>query len=861
MRRAAMNGPLRRLLSDRGMSLVELMVAVSILSIGLLAFTGSFQYISKAIYVSRARTLATNLAQEKVENLKNFSYYKLLLTTSFETNNDFSPALVYDDTNYPPEEILIGGITFKRAVLVSFGVENNNVITTVSPNYPDTGLKVLRCYVMWKSGTEWKHVSLDNLYENPNVTPLNTSITGEVDDGGGADVPGAVVQVVENVDWSATGDASGDYTIQVHAGNYSVRASSSGYYPQTITNVNVTTSAAATVNFALTPIGSGTISGIAWFNDHLVISQIVSASNTARGGLGAYVDVEYVELFNPTTFNINIGQGVSKQVKVDYRGENGLGSDASDATFNLQYISTFVAPGHYYLIASTGSFYILGQLHYADATYGTANANHIRQNDAGCFRILRADNTVIDAVAWCDDTGGCQVPAGCAETTPIPDSAVNDGLVTGHQFVRVSSPLLTSNVYGRAYDSGNNVRDFLYASPGGFSGTIAYEPKNTADGFHPVLAGKPAVGAYVAADDLLGPTTQAFTAYVSSLSFQLPYAQFNLKGVSTGTWTVVIASGSYAMGISSVVVTQGAVTPVLNAATDPAQPVAGHAAVHLSSAAAGYVTGSVTNLAGNPLPGIPVLAAGTLKTTAANGRYFAQVSTGPITVIANPANANPAYIESVAQPTVAFGQIVTQNFTLTQGGVLRGHVTTDGNSVLPNVEVSASISGLQYGVGTSDTSGVFYIKNLGTGTYTVAPALDPMESSSPASVVATVTSTGTVDIGTFTITGAMGLLTGKVYNNGELVTSGALILASPAALSVPPTQIVASSSPAQTVIYAASSRADGTYEMDVRGSAAPYYVTAYLPEVNATGATVMTKSYTGVTVTADATTTRDINFP
>src|SRR5438067_160600 len=44
-----------------GTTLIELMVAVAIISIAILGFVGAFKYISKSLHVSRTRTLAANL--------------------------------------------------------------------------------------------------------------------------------------------------------------------------------------------------------------------------------------------------------------------------------------------------------------------------------------------------------------------------------------------------------------------------------------------------------------------------------------------------------------------------------------------------------------------------------------------------------------------------------------------------------------------------------------------------------------------------------------------------------------------------------------------------------------------------------
>src|SRR4051812_34085663 len=101
-----------------GVTLVELMITVAILSIGVLAGMASFKYVTLSIQNSKTRTLGNNLAQEQIEKLKNLSYYTLLITTSVYSDTRFSPALDYDTGNYPPATIVEGGIVYTRATRV-----------------------------------------------------------------------------------------------------------------------------------------------------------------------------------------------------------------------------------------------------------------------------------------------------------------------------------------------------------------------------------------------------------------------------------------------------------------------------------------------------------------------------------------------------------------------------------------------------------------------------------------------------------------------------------------------------------------------------------------------------------------------
>src|SRR5438105_15492637 len=116
-----------------GLTLIELMVTVAIISIGILAMVASFRYISTSSQFSKGKTLANNLVMEQIEKLKNLQYYSLLVTTSIYSDNRFSPPLAYDAANYPYRTpILQGGISFTRATRVDFAYQSGTSITTAA---------------------------------------------------------------------------------------------------------------------------------------------------------------------------------------------------------------------------------------------------------------------------------------------------------------------------------------------------------------------------------------------------------------------------------------------------------------------------------------------------------------------------------------------------------------------------------------------------------------------------------------------------------------------------------------------------------------------------------------------------------
>lgn len=703
------------------MSLVEVLVAMTILSIGVLGFVGSFSYISKAIRVSRAGTLATNLAQEKIENLKNEPYYKLALTTVTTASPNFFPVIYYDNLNYGLETIRIGGITFERGVLVSMAQVADGSITSVGYNYPDTGMKMLTVYVMWQQGTNWKYVSLENVYENPVVDPLTAQVSGTVKDGGGTGIAGALVRIVENADWSDTTGAGGTYGFSAQPGTYALRASSVGYYDTLVTEVSLSSTNIETLNFTLTEIATGTITGRAWSNPNLLIAGFALSTTTIIAD-GATLEVEFIQLFNPTTYAINIGNDVDgSSTKIKYwRETTGSGSDNGDMLVGGgydNYVASYVPAGRYYLIANTSFFWLNDRYIHADGHYP---GKKMKLTDGGSIELLRvADDYTWDVVGWRDLAGTQQKWEGTQISNPTssggkPAQCSLDGMGAGWSYMRISSPASVNDGYAPAYDSGDNEADFLSTAEACqvVSPMPLFGVRNTSDAAPTIIAGVPMFDAYVTADDLMGPATNALRTPVSegilgtTVTLTSEVAYFSLAGVSTGTWNVVIASGAYSATISEVEIVQNVSTGIPNGVTEPSWALENYAEVNLTTQSVnGYVAGTIRDISGAPISGIKILAGGESKTTGVNGRYFVSVGTGSLYLTANPNNLDTRFVESVENAVVETGELTTVNFTLTEGGVISGFVSSDGTSILPNVQVAATKSGAQYGLATSDDSG------------------------------------------------------------------------------------------------------------------------------------------------------------
>lgn len=299
--------------SSRGFSLVELMVGVVILTVAFVSLSGLFRSISKSILVNKTKTIATNLAQEKIESLKNMSYFRLLVTTTSITDPNFG-GMIYDmgttQSYYPEETLTVGGSVFKRRVLVEFVKQFGEDLIPQPWTGNDTGLKKISVYVVWEEEGYWKKVELNNLKNNPNRADLDFTFNGTVSmEASGSPIYNATVETLQNPAYFSRTDINGRYSFKVQPGTYTLKASATGYFMSVSTNysVGVGMSGAASHDFDLTKMAQGSVKGEAYIQDHLIITQIVASTDTATD-INAY---EWVELFNPTPDDILIARRVS----------------------------------------------------------------------------------------------------------------------------------------------------------------------------------------------------------------------------------------------------------------------------------------------------------------------------------------------------------------------------------------------------------------------------------------------------------------------------------------------------------------------------------------------------------------------
>jgi len=796
-----------------GVTLIELLIACAIVGIGILAFMSTFRYVTTSIQISKGKSLANNLVTEQIEKLKNLQYYSLLVTTSTYSDNRFTPPLLYDNGSYPAQAIIQGGISFTRGTRIDFAYQYGNTITTAAWTSDDTGLKLITVYVMWQDNFGLRYQAVQNLMANPAANPLNSTFKGTVNDTNGNHLVGAVVKTIDNPNYYAITDASGNYQFKVASGTYTLNCANQGYFSSDRTGT-ASVGTPTTINFNLAIMSTGTVNGHAYIDSHIVVSQVVASTDTGGG-------TEYVELYNPTTSAVTIGSGGTPSVNLYiFDRSNTTQPTGPLSPVPLTYVNSSIPSHGYYLIANATTVHVLNQTIQADAYYTgiTAPTHLIAQAEAGGLGVADLTPNKIDSLSWSKTGSGHNCPATPLEGSCIPNAS---GLQPGEQLVRYSDPASLTVTNGRAYDTDNNSVDIDDI------GVMTVVPGNSLTTPQNPTTGTPAAGAYVTCNDPLSSASQCdSTGY------------FTIPGIATGTWTLAFSSSTYYLEEGNVQMTPNLSTGVPNGSTTPAWP-----AINLSNAlindttAYAFISGVVTDINNNPIPNLQVLAGGKTVNTNSSGRYFVSTSTGDVLIVANNGNQNKAY---ASQSNVILGTIagaIYDNpppnpsytwFTLSTAGTLVGYFQTGSSTALPGQTAVALQGGNQVAQAVSDNSGHFYLANLSTGTYTITPSLDPASSVSPTSTVVTLTSTGTAtSVSTFTVTNGLALISGQVLKSTNPITTGVLILASTTTLTggsttPPPTMNGGLGTLCNPCYYGVSSDATGEYTLYVRSSASSY---------------------------------------
>lgn len=842
-----------RLKQFSGVTLVELMVMSVIASLVALTVIQGFSGISRGIIASRFKSLATQLANQKMQSLKSTSYYRLRVSsqTIVPSNlGSLTPSVRSDEINYPHTTDVVNGMLFFNHTVVERVQKNDSTeaLEVKSWNSPDTGLKQVTVNVVWQERGSWNRIQLTNLLENPYRFAANGDFVGSVTDANTmAPLSDVSISVAQDSSLNTRTDIGGAYRVGTSAGSYNLQAIKQGYFPKTSpTKVISSTTPQVTVDFALTPMSSGTIVGSVWQNDHLVISRICGAK------MDGPVSQEYVEIFNPTTWTWT----VDGQVGLTFQGQ----SPPSHAIeINYAVGGSSIVPGGFYLFASTPTLNINGTLVNADAVWddsiggpndlhfgplfnaATSKYNILPVNgavDDGPLEgvgVLTLTGPSVDQVGW---QGGGWVNPAASETAPVP---AQFGLQVDEIYFRKSDVGgAFSSTIGPAYDSGNNAVDWAVDQTGGNT-----PPRSTASAPLPIRSGTPSDGVLVFASDGLSQMAQA------SLTGSPPEARFTLPAIATGTWTVSASSGPFFLSYST---------------TIAAGVTLSTAIVMNTSTIYGFVSGRVINFSNSAgIPGIALSPGGAV--TDSQGNFSMPLSPGVQTVTANPNDAHPGYMEVSQSLNVVLGQVSSNNlFSLSSLAKIRGLITIDGTTPLPDVAVSVTNNATGYTADNvfSGSDGYFTASlpfPVGGATFNVQPSAASGESVSPiTSNVFYLSNTPgtTVFAATYTVTSAVGTLSGRVSDHGDAINTGVLIIASTSAVPGTLLDIDGAFRGSGALYYSGSSRPDGTYSFDLRNGT--YTVSGWHTRFSGNTLTVTRQDQANVIVQPRQTTTLDLSW-
>ncbi|OQA92362.1 MAG: hypothetical protein BWY26_00280 [Elusimicrobia bacterium ADurb.Bin231] len=835
-----------------GFSHVELLIVVMIISVVVLGIVTSFSRISQGIFVSKSQTIANNLAQEKVEMLKSLPYNRLLVTSAYDLAN-----YGYDNTNeeYQSTTLVVSGVQYKRYVTVwkagETTVGSDVVISTMPPANSDEGLKKIKVKVTWTEHSKTQSIELYNLCEDPNRETKIGRIYGFITSTVPAVIGGALVEVIQNMNWNATTSATGYYIIKTTSpATLQIRATKDGYFPAVSEDIELSyVNLSVGQDLELTGKLTGSVTGWVVLNNHLMVSLVVAALDD-----GGY-EQEYVQLYNPTTWQWTLDDTTMELYYID--------EDDNPAKFNLNFANTDLPSYGYYLIANTGTVYVNGSGVTADATFTgniIANASTGVQAKPGGICLRDGYGVWIDSVSWGHTPAeGKQPPASACEGTGYQISGQKP-IEPGKQLYRWhysdSSYGLAGTIRGGgAYDSNDNLRDFYYDNiPASMS-----PPYNT--GFtSPPLSGTPAEGAIVSANDGLSSPT---TAYLKVSAGNKQNAYFSIN-VATGICTVSLSSGTFNRIIANVNVAAGQTTAIPNTDTSPQWPGTNRNVVILSSpSSGGFISGRVIDATTfNGIPNIKVFSGASTYFTDSAGYYQFAVDVGSHAIIANQNYYSSSWTEEIADALVEINQITNvPDIKLYPAGWISGKTKNASNNPLPFITITSTSPFIYFSKDSfSDSEGNYIIKGVRTGLCFVFPVLDSADSyiaekSYPVWITQGVENTEN----NFRIVSSWGKIKGTVKYGSNNITTGVLIIASTATVPTDPPPIIDPAFRTGTEIYYGTvALSDGTYELSVRKGWS-YNLRAWFINTNKSGITTISKTGASGTVT-DFTSPRTVNF-
>lgn len=145
---------LKRRYSQNGFSLIEVVIALIILSVVIVGLSRSFRDLSVASNATRAHTVALNLARQRIEFLKQFETSPSNSTSTILANiNTYSTSA--------PSSKTINGIVYTISTTAFSGAEKNtsdlNAYSNITP---------LHIQVSWsENGINKGRITLDSYYQ------------------------------------------------------------------------------------------------------------------------------------------------------------------------------------------------------------------------------------------------------------------------------------------------------------------------------------------------------------------------------------------------------------------------------------------------------------------------------------------------------------------------------------------------------------------------------------------------------------------------------------------------------------------------------------------------------------------------
>lgn len=780
--------------SAKGFTLVELMMAMAVAGIFVAAMVLSFQKLMGGSLITRQRTVAGNLAQERLEELKNYAYHRLIPTTAAALLNPT------DSSNpYPSETIPAQGVTFTRATVIRKANVSGTTLTLLSPDANDPGLKSITITVSWVEGSETKSVSMGSLLEDPNRAPLDSQIYGTVTTAMLAPVESVWVYVISNPNWSCATNALGQYTLQVANGTYQVAATNDAYITQTSSNLVLLNQTLANNFTSYTLRQTGMASGYVFLRQKVVISEVCSRISADSN--------EYVELYNPTSSTITLNASTICLSAVD--SSNNL------SAMNMSFINTLIAPNGYYLISRANPVVVLGITYSADATW--LNINKLNSSGGGVILSDATTGVHIDKVAW----DGSGAPSKGVEGAGVDVSgSLADACIERRPYYAVASP----SANGNAYDRDWNATDFVKHA--------ALNPQNTSSAAEVPTGGTAVQTCIVWVDDGLSSTVTTNTL-----------GAYSDTNVASGTWNISATGGA-------------SMTSLTMFAQYPSLAVTNNASVTQDIVLTGggayaYIVGNVKTGGSTALNNILMRSSTSQTRTNIYGNYYLPLAVGEYNIVGNYNYDNLNYNQTTYSPSItltAAGQVVEDvDFDLSGAGSVTGTVTINGTDPIPNVRVAA-LNSLSQEVGSalSNASGIYLISGLPTtgNNYTIYPTLDPMETSVPSTTLVTVVSGSTLTNRNFQVSNALVTITGSVKSNGSPITTGVLVIATTGTISGDPPTINSTVRGGATIYYTGTSDSEGVYTLRVRGAASPgttYNVYAWHSVISSSGTVTTTK--------------------